>query len=135
MLFKNLISTAYRILIFSLGRKLRSSWSPIQHFILTIPACHDRTKERSSVGKFSISLTRFRQRRQISHKDGLLQGHKTRERQHKQIGIFIFKTQKSKTKTPRPYAFVEKKELFYCDFHKKSRLRIKFTVFPTNNQP
>lgn len=26
-------------------------------------------------------------------------------------------------------------ELFYCDFYIKSRLQIKFTVFPTNNQP
>lgn len=28
-----------------------------------------------------------------------------------------------------------KEELFYCDFHIKSRLQIKFIVFPTNNQP
>ena len=28
-----------------------------------------------------------------------------------------------------------KEDFFYYDFHKKSGLRIKFTVFPTNNQP
>ena len=28
-----------------------------------------------------------------------------------------------------------KEEFFYYDFHKKSRLQIKFIVFPTNNQP
>ena len=28
-----------------------------------------------------------------------------------------------------------KEEFFYYDFHKKSKLQIKFTVFPTNNQP
>ena len=32
-------------------------------------------------------------------------------------------------------AYSSKKELFHFDFHIKSRLRIKFTVFPTNNQP
>lgn len=26
-------------------------------------------------------------------------------------------------------------ELFYCDFHIKSKLEIKFIVFQTNNQP
>lgn len=45
-----------------------------------------------------------------------------------------FKHKNSKQR-PCDIAYSPEEELFYCDFHTKSKLRIKFIVFPTNNQP
>ena len=102
-----------------MGRKLRRSWSPIQHFILTIPACHDRTKERSSVGKFPISLTDFTQRRQISRKDRLLQGTNQEKGNTNKSEYSFSKHINPKTKALRPYEFVGRRITLLRFSHKE----------------
>lgn len=48
---------------------------------------------------------------------------------------YSFSKHKNPKQTPCDHTNSPKEEFFYYDFHKKSRLQIKFTVFPTNNQP
>ena len=46
---------------------------------------------------------------------------------------YSFSKHKNPKQRPCDIAYSSKEEFFYYDFHKKGRLRIKFTVFPTNN--
>lgn len=46
---------------------------------------------------------------------------------------YSFSKHKNPKQKPCDHMNSLKEELFYCDFHIKSRLQIKFTVFPTNN--
>ena len=48
---------------------------------------------------------------------------------------YSFSKHKNPKQRPRDRTHSSKEELFYCDFHIKNRLQIKFIVFPTNNQP
>ncbi len=48
---------------------------------------------------------------------------------------YTFSKHKNPKQKPCDRTHWSEEELFYCDFHKKSRLHIKFIVFPTNNQP
>ena len=127
MLFKNLISTAYRTFIFP-SVKPRWSWPPIQHFILTIPTYHDRTKEKPSVGRLSISLTDFTQRR-------ITPRTQNKRKTATNKSEYSFSKHKNPKQSPRDRTYSSEEEWLYCDFHIKSRLQIKFIVFPTNNQP
>ena len=100
-------------------RKLRSSSPPIQYFILTVPACHDKTKERLSVGRLSVSLTDFTQRRQISHKDGLLQGTNQEKGNTNKSEYSFSKHINPKTKALRPYEFVGRRITLLRFSHKE----------------
>lgn len=65
-------------------------------------------------------LADFTQRRQISHKDGLLQGHKPRERQQTNKSKYSFSKHKNpKKKTLRPYEFVERRIILLRFSHKE----------------
>lgn len=46
---------------------------------------------------------------------------------------YSFSKHKNPKQKPCDIAYSSEEELFYYDFHKKSRLQIKFTIFPTNN--
>ena len=48
---------------------------------------------------------------------------------------YSFSKHKNPKQKPCDRTHSSEEELIYYDFHKKSRLRIKFTAFPTNNQP
>ena len=48
---------------------------------------------------------------------------------------YSFSKHKNPKQRPRDRTHSSEEELFYCDFDTKSRLQIKFTAFPTNNQP
>ena len=48
---------------------------------------------------------------------------------------YSFSKYKNPKQRPRDRTHSSEEELFYCDFHIKNRLQIKFIVFPTNNQP
>lgn len=48
---------------------------------------------------------------------------------------YSFSKHKNPKQKPCDHMNSSEEELFYCDFHIKSRLQIKFIVFPTNNQP
>lgn len=61
-------------------------------------------------------------------------GTKQEKDSNKQLEIFIFKTQKYKTK-PLATVCIRRKKNDYIAIFTKSRLQIKFIVFPTNNQP
>lgn len=47
----------------------------------------------------------------------------------------IHSKHKNQNQRPCDRTNSSEEELFYCDFHKKSRLQVEFTVFSTNNQP
>ena len=77
------------------------------------------TKESSFVSKFSISLTHFTQRRQISHKDRLLQGHKPRERQQQTNRNTHFQNTKIQNKDPATVRIRRKKNYLLRFSHKE----------------
>ena len=79
------------------------------------------------VGRFHAASANFTQRR-------ITPRSQTKRKATKTNRNIYFKHKNPKQRhCDRKYSSEE--ELLHCDFHIKSRLQIKFIVFPTNNQP
>lgn len=134
MLFKNLISAAYRILIFPWGKNFADNSH--QYSTSFNHLCMSRPNKRKFlcwqifhiVDRFHAAAANFTQRRITPRVQNKRKTATNKSR-------YTFSKHKNQKQRPRDRMHSSKEELFYCDFHIKNRLQIKFTVFPTNNQP
>lgn len=128
MLLKNLISSAYRIIFFS---KRKTSLIIVTNTTLHFndPGLSRPYKRKVPcwqifhiVGTFHATTANFYTKTDYS------KGTKQEKDSNKQIGIFIFKTQKSKTKALRAYEFAERR-IFLLRFSQKEQTSDKVYRF------